>query len=152
MWTNAIENQTHTSGNLVCINHFQENDYEIKYNKYHLKKNAVPKIFEISTNINDSIVAPEVTIQNQNSQKVQSQCMECLNLEKEIQILRKYVASLESQNETTLEELKSSTEMQQKLAQQLNEIRQDVKEMEMQLSSDLVRFAVSDDPKVNHFN
>lgn len=56
-WDEILSKYQQTNGTLICMEHFNPNDYTITSNRCDLKKGAVPSIFE-SSNIN--IVTPFV--------------------------------------------------------------------------------------------
>lgn len=142
-WDEALANQIHTNGNLICINHFREEDYVCKYNKFTLKKNAIPSIFAPpktfdSTDIASSnLVYCDVEIENQPDLETIRQTLQdklsaaqCHHDEIEQKMIRDRIL-LEQTIQFQEEKIKTLSEELDALKNQLN-------------MSDLARFALSD--------
>lgn len=134
-WENALRNVRCTNSNLLCLKHFENHTYEIKSNKYFLKKSSIPTIFA------DSIDECETTVDCETRQD----CENCQSKENEIKFLRQLIAK----KETTEESLRQTIELQSTQMEALKEEILKSKEFNKQFDSDLARFAIDDNPRVS---
>lgn len=117
-WDNALIGQRCTNGNLICIEHFRDEDLSAKNGKFSLKKDAVPTIFltsqeEIITDCTtDEIVATEESLANTVDEVDPLLCTSCSVSEERIKLLETQLVDIKILNEA----------MQQKMNSQNNEI------------------------------
>lgn len=127
---------------MICINHFENDCYEIKSRKYYLKNLATPTIFREQRDENKSTEVDETDPPNETH--------EAHDPEKEIKFLREYVAKLESEKETTEKRLKEIIELQSSkisnLRQENDRITGKLKEL---CNDEFVCFAIGENPKVH---
>lgn len=143
-----MQNQKCSSGNLVCIEHFQMDDYAVKGQKYCLKKFAIPTIFPEATNL---ITKPTNTIEvcRESQSAVNFPCTECLCKENEIQFLRKCLAGFDLEREKLQKQLDMKTLQIQKQSQLIQNLSEELERFKTNNTSDLVRFALDGNPEVS---
>lgn len=139
-----MANQAQTNGNLICIEHFNSNDFVVKSSKFYLDKSAVPSIFPNHTD-KSNVDEIAVCIEPESETGI---CKECQILKSEISTLNDRYAAIEEEKLSVEDTLKLTIESQE---EEIQRIRAKLAALNEQLNkSDFVRYALNDsvDPKV----
>lgn len=115
-WDKTLSNQPHSNGNLICIEYFNDDDYNKKFNKIALKQYAVPTIF--AENINENVVVDEFSHVCCGIDNAVNMSTKIEQLEAEIEDLRTRCAAIDDEKS---EQINILIVEQNALKEQLNE-------------------------------
>lgn len=151
VWNKSLESVPCTNGNMICADHFENETYNIKSQKYFLKPFAVPTIFlPMQIQTAKETTESQVTISNECSNS------NCLSAEKEIKFLRECLSGFEQEKARVEKRLQILIDEQSEEIMNLKEKVSRLERINTRYQSDFARYVVDNDPKVFlillHFN